>query len=299
MKKRAVAWLRLHLREGPYPNSPLLLLLAFLAGIYALCPLPSEPFFKLVTHLWFLYSFTALFTIANGQIIIINLICKRLDIKYDWETQFWLRLVWQLLLGLPLPVIASLLVSWLFFPFDQHSARYAYTGYMLKEILNMAVNFNGLYLFCNFYYHHQNKPVKEIAITEIERQPSYADYLYLRISDEKEELRVRVSDIAYIYRTETGPLVLRRHDASSVIFWESLNAVQKLLDPEIFCRASRNFIITRDAVDRTRKHPDRGMTLELIPPCDEIAKVSKDAKKEVEAWIKNEVRSLTDDETKS
>ncbi|WP_091157690.1 LytTR family DNA-binding domain-containing protein [Mucilaginibacter pineti] len=133
---------------------------------------------------------------------------------------------------------------------------------------------------------------------EIERQPSYADYLYLRISEEKEELRVRVSDIAYIYRTETGPLVLRRYDASSVIFWESLNAVQKLLDPEMFCRASRNFIITRDAVERTRKHRDQGMILELIPPCDEIVKVSKDAKKEVEESIKNEIRSLNDDEIK-
>ena len=295
MKKSAVVWLRLHLREGPYPNSPLLLLLAFLASIYALCPLPSEPFFKLVTHLWFLYSFTALFTIANGQIIIINWICKRLDKKYDWEMQFWLRLVWQLLLGLPLPVIVSLLVSRLFFPFDQHSARYAYTGYMLKEIINMAVNFNCLYLFCNFYYHHQKKSVKESVLIEVQQQSTYADYLYLRISEEKEELRVRVGDIAYIYRTETGPLVLRRHDASSVIFWDSLDAVQKLLNPEIFCRASRNFIITRDAVDKMRRHPDRGMTLELIPPCDEIAKVSRDAKKEVEAWIKNEIVSLTDD----
>jgi DNA-binding LytR/AlgR family response regulator len=73
----------------------------------------------------------------------------------------------------------------------------------------------------------------------------------------------------------------------------------KLLNPEIFCRASRNFIITRDAVDKMRRHPDRGMTLELIPPCDEIAKVSRDAKKEVEAWIKNEIVSLTDDETKN
>ncbi|MGN8071075.1 hypothetical protein [Mucilaginibacter sp. SG564] len=40
------------------------------------------------------------------------------------------------------------------------------------------------------------------------------------------------------------------------------------------------------------------MTLELIPQCDEVAKVSRDAKKEVEAWIKNEIRSLSIDETK-
>jgi DNA-binding LytR/AlgR family response regulator len=93
--------------------------------------------------------------------------------------------------------------------------------------------------------------------------------------------------------------VLRQRYASSVIFWESLDAVQKLLDPETFCRASRNFIITRDAVDKMRRHADRGMILELTPPCDEIAKVSRAAKKEVEAWIKNEIRSLTDDETKS
>lgn len=296
MKKRTVAWLLLHLREGPYPNEPLLLLLAFLASIYALCPLP-EPFFKLITHPWFLYSFSALLTIANGQIIIINWICKRLDRKYDWERQFWLRLIWQLFLGLPLSVIASLLISRLFFPFDQHSARYAYTGYMLKEIINMSVNFNGLYLFCNFYYHHQKKSIKESVLTEIQRHPTYAEYLNLRISDEKEELRVRVSDIAYIYRTKTGPLVLRQHDTSSVIFWESLDRVQKLLDPEIFCKVSRTFIISRDAAGKRRKHPDRGMTIELIPPCDEITKISKDAKKEVEAWIKNEIRSLSSDET--
>jgi hypothetical protein len=41
------------------------------------------------------------------------------------------------------------------------------------------------------------------------------------------------------------------------------------------------------------------MTLELVPPCEEITKVSRDAKKEVEAWIKNKERSLNDDETKS
>ena len=108
-----------------------------------------------------------------------------------------------------------------------------------------------------------------------------------------------MGDIAYIYRTETGPLVLRRYDSGSVIFWESLDALQKLLDPEIFCRASRNFIITRDAVGKMRRHADRGMTLELIPPCDEIAKVSRDAKKEVETWIKNHNGFLTGNETKN
>lgn len=193
----------------------------------------------------------------------------------------------------------SLLISRLFFPFDQHTDRYAYTGYMLKEIINMAINFNVLYLFCNFYYHHQKKPEKEITLTKTEKQPSYGNYLFLRIADEKEELRIRVSDIAYIYRSERGALVLRRRDASSVIFWESLDAVHKLLDPARFCRASRNFIITRAAVHKMRRHADRGMTLELIPPCEEIAKVSRDAKKEVEAWVKNDTGSLTNTGTHS
>jgi len=292
MKNKAVAWLRLNVREDPYPDGWLMVLLAFIASIYALYPFPHEPFFNLLTHRWFIYSLSVVFTMVDTQVLLINWISIWLEKKYDWDEQLWLRIVWQLLMGWSLPVVASMLVGWFAFQYinaDTRSIRYAYNVFVFKNTMDSAAILNGIYLIFSFYYHYQRKSEK--AAAEKSPQVPYAGYLHLRISEEKEETRVRVSDISYIYRTEKGLLVLRRHDGSSVICWDSLDDLQRLLDPARYCRISRPFIITREAIDKMRKHPDRGMLIELKPPSDEPAKVSRDNVKKVRAWIRNDVPS--------
>lgn len=289
MKSKAVGWLRLNVSEGPYPDGWLMVLLAFIASIYALYPFPREAFFTLLTHKWFIYSFSVVFTMTDTQVLVINGISIWLEKIYDWDEQLWLRVMWQLLMGWSFPVVASMLVSWFAFQYinaDARSIRYAYNIFVFKNTMDSAAILNGIYLIFSFYYHYQRKSEK--AATEKSRQVPYADYLHLRISEEKEEIRVRVSDISYIYRTEKGLLVLRRHDGSSVICWDSLDDLQRLLDPARYCRISRSFIITREAIDKMRKHPDRGMLIELKPLSDEPAKVSRDNVKKVRAWIRSD-----------
>ena len=289
MKSKTVVWLRLNVSEGPYPDGWLMVLLAFIASIYALYPFPRESIFTLLTHKWFIYSFCVVFTMTDTQVLVINGISIWLEKKYNWDEQLWHRVVWQLLLGWVVPVVASMLVSWFAFQYinaDIRSVRYAYNVFVFKNTMDSAAILNGIYLIFSFYYHYKKKSEKNRAA---EREPSYASFLLLRTSEAKEELRVNVGDIAYIYRAEKGPLIFCKQDGSSVIIWDSLDDIQKLLDPGVFCRISRSFIITREAINKVKRHQDRGMLIELEPPSGDPAKVSRDNVKRVRAWIRNDV----------
>ena len=285
MKRKAAA---LSEKESPYPNGYLMVSIAFAVSIYILWPFPDEPFLKLIKHHWFLHSFSVIFTISVAQVWIVAVTSDWLDSRYKWEGRFSRRILGQLLVGWIVPVAVSAFISWFWFQYlqaDIHGIHYAYNRYMFKAIIDIALILNLIYLACSIGW------FLKMRLKEEEKQqgkPTFTEHLYLQIPDGKEEIKVPVSEIAYLCRKGKDTL-LRAHDGRVFIFWESLDKLEKQLDPVHFCRVSRTYIINRKAVNRWQRQTDRGLLLEVQPQNGEPVKVSRDKAGEVIAWIKKAV----------
>jgi len=280
-------------KKGPYPKSRLMVLIAFAISIYILWPFPDEPFLKLIKHQWFLHSFSVIFTIAVAQVWLVFVISDWLDNKYGWEERFYHRILGQLLIGWTAPVTVSALISWFWFQYlqaDIHSIHYAYNLYMFKAIMDIALILNLIYLACSIGWYLKER-LKEEVIQQV--KSSFTNHLYLQIPDGKEEIKVQVSEIAYFCSTEKGTL-LRAHDGRAFIFWESLDKLEKQLDPDHFYRARRPCIITRKAVKSWKKRGDRKVVLTVVPQPDEPVIVSKEKAADFIAWVKKEVPAMND-----
>jgi hypothetical protein len=280
-------------KEGPYPNGFLMVSIAFAVSIYILWPFPDEPFLKLISHQWFLHSFSVIFTISVAQVWLVAVISDWLDSRYKWEERFSRRILGQLLVGWIVPVAVSALISWFWFRYlqaDIHGIRYAYNRYMFKAIMDIALFLNLVYMSCSIGWFLKMRLKEE---TKEQGKLSFADHLYLEIPDGREEIKVQVSEIAYLCRKGKDTL-LRAHDGRVFIFWESLDKVEKQLDPANFCRASRTYIIARKAVRSWQRQTDRGILLEVQPQNGEPIKISRDKAGEVIAWIKKEVSKTID-----
>lgn len=275
-------------KQGPYPQGRLMVLIAFAISIYILWPFPDEPFFKLIKHQWFLHSFSVIFTIAVAQVWLVFVISNWLDDKYKWEDRFYHRILGQLLIGWIIPVVVSALISWFWFQYlqaDIHSIRYAYNRYMFKAIMDIALILNLVYMAYSIGWFLKDRLKEEV---KEQGKPSFANHFYLQIPDGKEEIKVEAGEIAYLCRRDKVTL-LRAHDNRAFIFWESLDKVEKQLDPDHFYRASRPYIITRKAVKSWKKQNDRGILLAVQPQTDEPVKVSREKAADFIAWIKKDV----------
>lgn len=278
-------------KQGPYPKSLLMLLIAFAISLYILWPFPDEPFLKLIKHRWFMHSFSVIFTISVAQVWLVFIISDWLDDKYKWEDRFYYRILNQLLIGWIIPVAVSALINWFWFQYlqaDIHSIRYAYNRYMFKAIMDIALILNLIYLACSIGWYLKERLKDEVILQE---KPSFTDHLYLQIPGGREEIKLQVSEIAYFCYTEKGTL-LRAHDGRAFIFWESLDKLEKRLDPDHFYRARRTYIITRKAVKSWQKRADRKILLTVLPQPDEPVIVSKEKAADFIAWIKKDAPAV-------
>ena len=280
-------------KQGPYPKDGLMVLIAFAISIYILWPFPDEPFLKLIKHQWFWHSFSVIFTIAVAQVWLVFVISDWLDDKYRWEESFYHRILGQLFIGWIIPVAVSAFIIWFWFQHlqaDIHSVRYAYNRYMFKAIMDIALILNLIYLACSIGWYLKER-LKEEVIQQ--QKTSFTNHLYLQVPNGKEEIKVPVSEIAYFYHTEKGTL-LKAHDGRSFIFWESLDKLEKQLDPDHFYRARRPYIITRKAVKSWKKQADRKISLNIQPEPDELVIVSREKAADFIAWVKKEVPATND-----
>ncbi len=288
MKKKADVSKHKEPDADPYPGSLVVVLIALIATVYALLPLPPELLYKWVVPQWFTYSFAVIYTVIVTQFILIQHISRWFDKKYQWEGRILKRMIVQVLTGWSSLAGVSVPISWFWFRYldaDEQSIRYAYNAFMFKNISDSAAILNAVYLLLSFYGHYQRSGIKkEQKNTPI---PVYPNDLLLFNSATKTETRVPVSDIAYICLVNKRTLVLRQNDGSSLIFWDKLENIKSHLDPNRFCKVNRTCIVGRHAIINWSRCADRGIILNLSTPPDEPVKVSRDRVAEVISWIKS------------
>lgn len=111
---------------------------------------------------------------------------------------------------------------------------------------------------------------------------NYKKHFLARIGDQYKQ--IAAEDIAYFF-AEGNTVFLVTHSKQKVIIDHSLDDLIDYLDPRLFYRVSRKFIIQNSALNNIHKYFNARLKLELVPPVDEEVIVSRARVAEFMQWL--------------
>ncbi|MDR1556711.1 MAG: LytTR family DNA-binding domain-containing protein [Tannerellaceae bacterium] len=112
--------------------------------------------------------------------------------------------------------------------------------------------------------------------------PHYADIMLIPVNDKL--LPIRLLDIACFYTNNEKTQILLV-DGKSLYFNKSLDIIVQNLDPRMFFRANKQFIIARNAVENITIWFDSRLLLTLSVDTPERVYVSKNRAAEFKKWM--------------
>ena len=95
---------------------------------------------------------------------------------------------------------------------------------------------------------------------------------------------VPVSEIAYFY-SEHEIIWLHKLSGEKYVLGHTLNELETLLDPALFYRANRQFIVRFDAIREFEPHFNRKLVVKLQPPPPEPVLISKAKAGDFMRWL--------------
>ncbi|MDP4208168.1 MAG: LytTR family DNA-binding domain-containing protein [Bacteroidota bacterium] len=99
-------------------------------------------------------------------------------------------------------------------------------------------------------------------------------------------LIVMVNDIAY-FTSENKTTFIITHNSQRFMVDQTLEMLEKELDPEIFFRISRQFIVSLKSIHKIHQSFNSQLKIELIPPTIENILVSRDKSVQLKKWLNN------------
>lgn len=263
----------------PYFSALFLLLLPLAATLCIVLPAGDESILNLLQERWFYLPLFGTYCVALLITDIINRVNLLLDKYYPWEQQFTRRLIIQLFSGWLFPSGLAFLVAYLYFSYlgvDIMATLYSRHMFPLIVLLILLMNI----LYCGYYYAW--RLMENLRTNAIIDKTVYHDRFML--PEGTGITKVPVSELAYFYRKDEDVLA-RTHDKSIYLVSRSLDDIEPELDPKLFCRVNRAFIISRQSFRSCRKRPDGGLHMYLEPDVKELVNVSRSKAKEVLCWL--------------
>lgn len=95
-----------------------------------------------------------------------------------------------------------------------------------------------------------------------------------------------VDEIAYCYSEDKSTYAVSRNGACRLLDY-SLDMVQEMLDPRIFFRISRSYIVSINSIENISKHLGTRLKLQLIPHTDAEVVVSRSRTSDFLEWLDN------------
>jgi two-component system, LytTR family, response regulator LytT len=95
---------------------------------------------------------------------------------------------------------------------------------------------------------------------------------------------IRVSDISYFF-AENKLVYLMEKNGHSYIVDETLDQLHPTLDPSLFFRVNRGFIINIDAISQMNSYSRSRIKINLIPKCDKECITSTEKTSDFKAWL--------------
>ena len=97
---------------------------------------------------------------------------------------------------------------------------------------------------------------------------------------------IPVEDIAYCYSEEKSTYAVNFAGTRRLLDY-SLDMVQEMLDPKIFFRISRSYIVSINAIENISKHLGTRLKMQLNPPTTDEVVVSRSRTSDFLEWLDN------------
>lgn len=154
--------------------------------------------------------------------------------------------------------------------------------YLLKPIdpaeLEKAINH---YLASYKNYNRQNYMHQLITLAKEFKPNTYRSSFLV---DFKQKMHmVDVSDVAYIYVKERG-LFLRKKDQKEYVIEFFLDELEKQLDPALFYRANRQYMVARSAIEEIEPYFTGRLLLKVHPDPPSPIIISKEKATDFKRW---------------
>ncbi|WP_291965695.1 LytR/AlgR family response regulator transcription factor [Maribacter sp.] len=138
-----------------------------------------------------------------------------------------------------------------------------------------------------FEVQNQQKGINERQMQSllhlIQNKPSnYKQTFLVVVGDQL--LPIKTADIAYFY-IDTGLVKAVTLQERSYVLDIKLEDVEDALDPQLFYRANRQFIVRREAITAIKFHFNSKLLVDVHPPCSERIVVSKAKASDFKNWM--------------
>jgi DNA-binding LytR/AlgR family response regulator len=97
---------------------------------------------------------------------------------------------------------------------------------------------------------------------------------------------IPVDDIAYCYSEDKSTYAISRNGTRRLLDY-SLDMVQEMLDPKIFFRISRSYIVSINSIENISKYLGTRLKLQLTPHSDDEVVVSRSRTSDFLEWLDN------------
>ena len=119
-----------------------------------------------------------------------------------------------------------------------------------------------------------------------EQQLKYKQRFIIRLGEQIKMLRVE--EIAYFY-SQGGQTFLRTFDERLLPIDYSLDVLQKILDPKMFFRLSRQYLACLNAIAKIKVHDKSRVGVTLNPPAQDATIISSERSTEFKQWLAGEL----------
>lgn len=127
----------------------------------------------------------------------------------------------------------------------------------------------------------QNKSISDI-ITYFSDVQKYKSSLIVNYGEKI--IPLKTADIAFIH-LQTHSTIITTHNKQQYFYSSSLDYLEGLLNPAIFFRANRQFIINRNAIANAEHYFNRKLIVKLLIPTPERIMISKLKASEFMLWL--------------
>lgn len=230
------------------------------------------------------FVFCLLFTLGTDSL------SKQLDVNFKWNEKFYKRLYYQLLFGWLLPFLFFLLLNWGFvYCYRKNIQNTVHAELTIILVLCITFIINGMYMGAYFSWYSKQTVKKRkqnpVPLNENITEPVSKIYrAHFTVPDGKNTIDIACKDVAFLFRDGRN-LYLITHDEKSYVFWNSLDVIEDELDPYLFLRVSRSYILSLKSVSKYDELAGGGILLTLNQNIQ--VKVSRHKAQQVKEWISN------------
>jgi DNA-binding LytR/AlgR family response regulator len=97
---------------------------------------------------------------------------------------------------------------------------------------------------------------------------------------------IPVEDIAYCFSEDKSTYAVNKNGTRRLLDY-SLDMVQEMLDPKLFFRISRSYIVSINAIENISKHLGTRLKIQLNPPSPDEVVVSRSRTSDFLEWLDN------------